>query len=240
MTSRHPDLAAEQQYLDKTHDAHEATIAGHRDIVAGKGNAGADPTAQRVIRERSIKELERLQQVDTSRLIFGRLDFAEGKSKTRTVYVGPCTVQDDGMVQVVDFTRPIAKPFYTADEQDPMGVDRRRTFDLNGRELRDISDELFGEDEMPQTRRTVLDRVAEELERAREPRMQSIVATIVADQYRLIEAPADGVFIVQGGPGTGKTAVALHRAVYLLRNNEELGKVLVVGPNAAFMAYIAN
>ena len=70
--------------------------------------------------------------------------------------------------------------------------------------------------------------------------MQAIVASIVADQYRLIEAPREGIFIVQGGPGTGKTAVALHRAVYLLRNNEELGKVLVVGPNAAFMAYIAG
>ena len=86
----------------------------------------------------------------------------------------------------------------------------------------------------------MLDRVAEELERAREPHMQTIVASIVADQYRLIEAPREGVFIVQGGPGTGKTAVALHRAVYLMRNNEDLGKVLVVGPNAAFMAYIAG
>ena len=75
MTSRHPELATEQQYLDKTHDAHEATLAHHKDIVAGKHNGGANPAAQRVIRERSISELERLQQVDTSRLIFGRLDF---------------------------------------------------------------------------------------------------------------------------------------------------------------------
>ena len=70
--------------------------------------------------------------------------------------------------------------------------------------------------------------------------MRQIVATIVADQYRMIEATRQGLFVIQGGPGTGKTAVALHRAVFLIRRNEDLGKVLVVGPNAAFMAYIAE
>jgi hypothetical protein len=228
--------------VDRAHDAHEATIARHRSVVDGVTNAGADAVAQRAIRDGAIEALGRLEAVDTSRLIFGRLDYAEGR--VQTVYVGPCTVARDDEIHVVDFTRPIARAFYAADDDDPLGLTRRRSFDLLGRELRDISDEYFGaasaEPSMPAARRSVLDRVAAELERAREPQMQTIVASIVADQYRLIEAPRAGLFIVQGGPGTGKTAVALHRAVYLMRNNEDLGKVLVVGPNAAFMAYIAG
>ncbi|MCK9250712.1 MAG: HD domain-containing protein [Solirubrobacteraceae bacterium] len=245
MLSPHPDHATEQRYLENACDAHDAKLADLRGIVEGRQNGGGDQAAQRALRNNAMDALSRLEAVDDQRLIFGRLDFE--KRRKKTVYIGPCTVQDpsDASVLVVDFTRPVAKAFYTADEQDPHDLLRRRTFEVVGRQLLGIDDEVFGEAAdaatgTPTARRDALDRVAAELERAREPRMQAMVATIVADQYRLIEEPREGVLVVQGGPGTGKTAVALHRAVYLVRNHEDLGRVLVVGPNAAFMAYIAD
>lgn len=245
MTSRHPELATEQKVVDRTHDCHEAALAFNRAIVAGEHNGGGDAFAQRKLRETAIKKLAKIEGVDTARLVVGRLDFQDEARKP--VYIGPCSVFDDTKVVVVDWTMPIAKGFYNATLDDPQGLTRRRSFDVKGRELRDISDEIFGNlsaDMREQTEsgpsRTVLDRVASELEEAREPHMKDMVASIVADQYRMIEAPHEGIFIVQGGPGTGKTAVALHRAVFLLRNDESLARVLVVGPNAAFMAYIAQ
>jgi hypothetical protein len=241
MRTRHPDFAGEQSYIERAHDCHERAIADERDVVEGRRNAGADAFAQRKLRDMAVKKLERLEGVDTSRLVVGRLDFQD--DSRRTIYVGPVTVRDGDRIAVVDFTRDIARGFYRATDDDPMGVARRRSFDVHGRTLIDISDEVFAalpDEALAPPARTVLDRVAAELEQVREPQMRQIVATIVADQYRMIEADARGIFIVQGGPGTGKTAVALHRAVFLIRRNEDLGKVLVVGPNAAFMAYIAE
>src|SRR4051794_18844381 len=110
------------------------------------------------------------------------------------MYIGPCTIRDGGRIAVVDFTRDVARGFYHASENDPFGLIRRRSFDVFGRELRDINDEVFavlpprlrGEADKPAaSTRTVLDRVASELERAREPHMRDIVASIVSDQYRM-------------------------------------------------------
>lgn len=247
MTSRHPDLAMEQRVVHQAHDCHEREIARLEAVVAGESNAGASAAAAHKIRENAKERLAAKRATDTKRLVVGRLDFKDDNKGS--IYVGPCTVMDEGRVAVVDFTRPIARGFYHASDDDPLGLIRRRTFDVLERELRDLSDEVFGvlpprlrgaADAPAAPERSVLDRVAAELERAREPRMRDIVASIVSDQYRMIEAAAEGVFVIQGGPGTGKTAVALHRAVYLLRNHEDLGRVLVVGPNAAFMAFIAD
>jgi DNA helicase IV len=246
MRTHHPDFAIEQKVIEHAHDCHQAAIANERGVVQGKHNAGADAHAQREIRKLATRRLEKLEGTDTRRLVVGRLDFQD--ETRRTIYIGPITVMDDDRVAVVDFTRDIARGYYRATEDDPMGLARKRNFDVNGRVLIDISDEVFaalrekaaadGTPTVPS--RTVLDGVAAELELAREPHMRQIIATIVADQYRMIEAPRQGVMVIQGGPGTGKTAVALHRAVFLIRRNEALGKVLVVGPNAAFMAYIAE
>ena len=247
MTTRHPELAAEQRVLQNCHDAHEQRIAKLRTVVEKGADAGADRAAQRALRDDAVRRLGELQRIDTRRLVVGRLDRRD--ESRPPIYIGPVTIMAGERVQVVDFTRDVARPFYRATEDDPQGLARRRTFDVDYRELRDIVDEVFGtlpprlrkDTDQPVTpRRTVLDRVAAELERAREPHMRDMVATIVADQYRLIEAPVPGVLVVQGGPGTGKTAVALHRAVYVIRNHEDLQRILVVGPNAAFMAYISE
>jgi DNA helicase IV len=140
---------------------------------------------------------------------------------------------------VVNWQAPAARPFYTATPQTPHGVQQRRRFRAEGRRLTDISDESL--DGSAVEGAAVSDFLLEELERRRDVRMRDIVATIQSDQYRLITAEPEGALVVQGGPGTGKTAVGLHRASWLLyTHREKLRRVLVVGPNPTFMDYVSH
>ena len=116
---------------------------------------------------------------------------------------------------VVNWQAPAARPFYTATPVAPQHVERRRRFRTEGRRLLDIADETFGETAGDEPR-SLGDFLLEELERSRDEHMRDIVETIQADQYRLITHETEGVLVVQGGPGTGKTAVGLHRASWLL------------------------
>ena len=172
-------------------------------------------------------------------LCFGRLDLDEAP---RPLYVGRRWVHDaEREVVVVNWQAPASRPFYTATPVDPQRVRLRRRFRTQGRRLVDISDEALDGSALEGV--AVSDFLLEELDRAREGRMRDIVATIQADQYRLITAEPDGALAVQGGPGTGKTAVGLHRASWLLFNyRDELRHrgVLVVGPNPTFMEYVAH
>ncbi|MEP6978862.1 MAG: ATP-binding domain-containing protein, partial [Thermoleophilia bacterium] len=132
-------------------------------------------------------------------------------------------------------------PFYTATPVDPQRVTLRRRFRTEGRRVLDISDETL--DGSTVDGAAVGDFLLEELERSRESRMRDIVATIQSDQYRLITHDADSALVIQGGPGTGKTAVGLHRASWILYTHREtLGRsgVLVVGPNRTFMEYVSH
>jgi DNA helicase IV len=140
---------------------------------------------------------------------------------------------------VVNWQAPAARPFYTATPETPHGVQQRRRFRAEGRRLTDISDESL--DGSAVEGASVSDFLLEELERRRDVRMRDIVATIQSDQYRLITAEPEGALVVQGGPGTGKTAVGLHRASWLLyTHRERLRRVLVVGPNPTFMDYVSH
>ena len=170
-------------------------------------------------------------------LVFGRLVL---DSTPRPLYVGRRWVHDDEHESmVVNWQAPAARPFYTATPQEPHGVQQRRRFRSEGRRLLDISDESL--DGSAVEGASVSDFLLEELERRRDVRMRDIVATIQSDQYRLITADPDGALVVQGGPGTGKTAVGLHRASWLLyTHRERLRRVLVVGPNPTFMDYVSH
>src|SRR5262245_30749626 len=170
-------------------------------------------------------------------LVFGRLSL---DANPRPLYVGRRWVTDHKQESlVVNWQAPAARPFYTATPQDPHGVTQRRRFRAKGRKLFDISDEAL--DGTAVEGAGVSDFLLEELDRRREARMRDIVATIQSDQYRLITADPDGALVVQGGPGTGKTAVGLHRASWLLyTHRERLRRVLVVGPNATFMEYVSQ
>src|SRR5262245_39140408 len=170
-------------------------------------------------------------------LVFGRLSL---DANPRPLYVGRRWVTDHKQESlVVNWQAPAARPFYTATPQDPHGVTQRRRYRTEGRRIVDISDEAL--DGTGVEGASVSDFLLEELERRREGRMRDIVATIQSDQYRLITAEPEGALVVQGGPGTGKTAVGLHRASWLLyTHREQLRRVLVVGPNPMFMDYVSH
>ena len=149
--------------------------------------------------------------------------------------------EDDAPV-VVNWQAPAARPFYTATVAEPQGVTLRRRFRVDGRRLLELYDEPL-DGSAGDVVHGVADILLEELERSRDEHMRDIVATIQADQFALITREPEGVFIVQGGPGTGKTAVGLHRASWLLytyRRELERSGVLVVGPNPVFMDYISH
>jgi DNA helicase IV len=192
--------------------------------------------------EQVQQRLARLALGDRS-LVFGRLDFDAATGGDR-FYIGRFGVWDDAQdAVVVDWRAPAAEPFYRSTASDPLGLERRRHFATRGRTLLGMDDELFGD-------LSRLDQpgglqgqgaLIAALEEARTGRLGDIVGTIQTEQDEIIRAPMAGVLVVQGGPGTGKTVVALHRAAYLLYTHRfplEGQGVLVVGPNRLFLSYI--
>src|SRR3954468_2423059 len=172
-------------------------------------------------------------------LCFGRLDLAGVRAP---LYVGRRWVHEDDNPLVVNWQAPAARAFYTATVADPLGVTLRRRFRNEGRTLVELYDEPL-DGSAGDVVHGVADILLEELERSRDEHMRDIVATIQTDQYRLITLEPEGVLVIQGGPGTGKTAVGLHRASWLLytyRRELERSGVLVVGPNPVFMDYISH
>jgi DNA helicase IV len=230
----HPELIAEQEYVDRAYEHLERmrqAVAGAADRVDGEvAQAAMDAWAAR--RLRTFEDAER-------GLCFGRLDL---ETLARPLYVGRRWVHDEEQRQlVVNWQAPAARAFYTATPQDPHGVTLRRRFRTDGRRLLDIADEAL--DGSVVDGAAVGDFLLEELERNRDTHMRDIVATIQADQYRLITHDPDGVLVIQGGPGTGKTAVGLHRAswlIFTLRERLQHRGVLVVGPNRTFMDYVSH
>jgi RecA/RadA recombinase len=177
-------------------------------------------------------------------LVFGRLDLeARGAGVEREVrHIGRLGVRDDDYEPlVIDWRAPAAAPFYRATPVDPMGVVRRRVLRCRGPRVVGVEDDLMVP-EPPEDLVVVGDgALIAALTRSRGDRMRDIVATIQRSQDEAIRAPSRGVTEITGGPGTGKTVVALHRAAYLLyaeRRRFEAGGVLVVGPSAAYTAYI--
>ncbi|HKN63143.1 MAG TPA: ATP-binding domain-containing protein [Gaiellaceae bacterium] len=228
----HPELEAEQAYVDRAYeqlDRMRSTVARTQEAMATEW-AALNMEAWVKRRMRTFEDAER-------GLVFGRL-LLDGTP--RPLYVGRRWVHDDEHESlVVNWQAPAARPFYTATPQTPHGVQQRRRFRAEGRRLTDISDESL--DGSAVEGASVSDFLLEELERRRDVRMRDIVATIQSDQYRLITAEPEGALVVQGGPGTGKTAVGLHRASWLLyTHRERLRRVLVVGPNPTFMDYVSH
>jgi DNA helicase IV len=228
----HPDLPAEQAYLDH---AYECLERMREALLRTAGAAATDVAGEKIEAwvDRRLAAYEQAEQV----LCFGRIDI---DSVEDPLYVGRRWVDDDDGVVVVNWQAPAARPFYTATPAEPHGVTLRRRFRLRGRTLTGISDEAL-DGSLEDAAATLDDFLLEELERARDARMRDIVATIQADQYGLIARPPEPPLVIQGGPGTGKTAVGLHRASYLLFSHRALlRRVLVVGPNPVFMDYVSH
>ncbi|HYX77093.1 MAG TPA: UvrD-helicase domain-containing protein, partial [Gaiellaceae bacterium] len=228
----HPDLPAEQAYLDAAYDS----LDRMRETLLRAAEGGATEVAQQAIEDWATGRLRTFEDAERG-LCFGRID---AETIADPIYVGRRWVHDDARrALVVNWQAPAARPFYTATPAAPHGVTLRRRFRTNGRELTGISDEAL--DGSLADASAVDDFLLEELERARDARMRDIVATIQADQYHLIARDPAPPLVIQGGPGTGKTAVGLHRASFLLyAHGDRLRRVLVVGPNPAFMEYVSH
>lgn len=263
MTTNHPDLADEQAYIDHAYACLESSRkAAFR--VRGLNEASMGGTFQarferNAFDEQLVHRLESLELGDAS-LVFGRIDrYAESPDQLEAFHIGRLAVADEDREPVViDWRAPVAEPFYRATGRESMGLARRRHFIIEGRDLQGIEDELFGEGHLGLGHDEGLDAgssgvVAADsglrghstllaaLERGRTGTLGDIVATIQGEQDEIIRSPQHGVLVVQGGPGTGKTVVALHRAAYLLYTHrfplEDQG-VLVIGPNRVFLRYI--
>jgi len=246
----HPDLAAEQAFLDRAYEALEANrrsaarLAGM--VEVGRGGTNQARFERDVIHESIVARLTQLHIGDAS-LVFGRIDRDEDHGGEQ-FHIGRIAVADEDLEPlVVDWRAPVAEPFYRATGVDPMGLARRRHFATRGRTLLALEDEVFDAEaltvEGAGTELVGKAALLASLEEARTGRLGDIVATIQAEQDEIIRAELPGVLVVQGGPGTGKTVVALHRAAYLLYTHRfplEGQGVLVVGPNRLFLGYIEH
>jgi DNA helicase IV len=250
----HPDLSTEQAHIDRAYASLERSrveATRLRSMVeVGKGGTEQARWEREMIEGNIAQRLASLQLGDAS-LVFGRIDRTQSEGGD-TFYIGRLAVADETREPlVIDWRAPVAEPFYRATGRSPMGLVRRRHFATRGRQLLAIEDELFGESAgVLGGELSIVDEGREirgqstliaALEEVRTGRLTDIVATIQAEQDEIIRSELPGVLVVQGGPGTGKTVVALHRAAYLLYTHRfplEGQGVLVVGPNRLFLGYI--
>jgi DNA helicase IV len=272
----HPDLEAEQAYIDHAYECLEESRAAASRMTnmveVGRGGTEQARYERDVIWDTMLQRLAQLDLGEAS-LCFGRIDFAapgpngehgingsaggpsgngshngDGRPHEGVFYIGRIAVADKTQEPViVDWRAPVAEAFYRATGREPMGLERRRHFATRGRTLLGIEDELFGDAvqalglDGEEPRVSGHGALISALETARTGKLGDIVATIQGEQDEVIRAELPGVLVVQGGPGTGKTVVALHRAAYLLYTHRfplEGQGVLVVGPNRLFLGYI--
>ncbi|HMF84247.1 MAG TPA: UvrD-helicase domain-containing protein [Acidimicrobiia bacterium] len=248
----HPELAAEQRYLDRAYGRLDEMRKAASRVAEGYGEVGRGGTHQaRLERDAAAAHTRRrlaALNIGNAPLCFGRIDLepapGEAHPDDDRYYIGRISVTEaDQTPLVIDWRAPVAEPFYRATAVEPMGVVRRRHFQIHGRELIGIDDEVFDAHAADEAGFTIVGEAAllAALERHRTGRMGDIVATIQAEQDEAVRAPLPGILVVAGGPGTGKTAVALHRAAYLLythRRRLASRGVLLVGPSPIFLRYI--
>ncbi|GAA4808155.1 AAA family ATPase [Streptomyces ziwulingensis] len=244
-TPVHDDpLARERSHLGASRSAlramrEDVESLDIKDVTANWVNAA--------VLERQIEDrVKALADLSHTPLFFGRLDYlhppgaagAEGAEGER-FYIGRRHVHDaDGDPMVIDWRAPVSQPFYRASKKEPMDVGLRRRFGYTGGELTAYEDEHLSDPAEAEATSRLLQR---EIERPRVGPMRDIVATIQPEQDEIVRAGLAGSVCVQGGPGTGKTAVGLHRVAYLLyAHRERLARTgtLVIGPNASFLRYI--
>ncbi|MEU3345592.1 UvrD-helicase domain-containing protein [Streptomyces sp. NPDC006700] len=213
-----------------------------RDVTANWVNA-------EVLARQIDERIKALADLSDTPLFFGRLDYlhspgadrAEGAEGER-FYIGRRHVHDaEGDPMVIDWRAPVSQPFYRASKKDPMDVGLRRRFGYTGGDLTAYEDEHLSDPAEPSEAATTSRLLQQEIERPRVGPMRDIVATIQPEQDEIVRSGLSGTVCVQGGPGTGKTAVGLHRVAYLLyAHRERLARTgtLVIGPNRSFLHYI--
>jgi len=266
-TARQRELAREQRYVSTLYarlDELRERTQRRLDEVLAQGATGThqNRSERDTFAAMYAGRLASLWAVENG-LCFGRIDLAPddhdtatgarngtdtpggGPGRERTLYIGRIGLSDDDQRRLlVDWRAPAAQPFYRATPAAPMGLRRRRHLRTKGRRVVGIDDDLLDPDTLTEADHATLSGEAAllaSLAAKRTGRMRDIVATIQAEQDRIIRDDLNGVLVVEGGPGTGKTVVALHRAAYLLythRERLERRGVLIVGPNPTFLRYI--
>ncbi|MGH3254353.1 MAG: HelD family protein [Streptosporangiaceae bacterium] len=266
MTSRQSDsvstsaIGQEQAYVDMLYHLLDQARERTEDALAGTlGSGGAGGTFQaRVERDfTATEQSRRLAQLNAVErgLVFGRTDAepaphagdTAAEYPAGTLYIGRIGLRDDEHEpRLIDWRAPAAHPFYAATPMDPNGLIRRRHIYTRHRIVTGVDDEVFDLDRLPEPEKKTLSGEAmliASITASRTGRMSDVVATIQAEQDRVIRSSLQGVLVVQGGPGTGKTVAALHRAAYLLYTHRrvlERRGILVIGPNATFLRYISQ
>lgn len=254
-TTLQQEIAVEQRHLDRVYarleqlrqQAQAAERDGYRMVQSDRGGirlGPADPlTTTLVERDATVFHAARrrwLLDAEHEGLVFGRLDRRDG----RIHYVGRLGIRDaDASPLLVDWRAPAAADFYQATATDPRGVVRRRMIHSRGETVTGLDDDLLDPAAGADLRVVGDGAMLASLTKATGRGMRDIVATIQREQDQAIRSPAGGVTLVEGGPGTGKTAVALHRAAYLLYSDRDRfarGGILVVGPSRVFVAYIST
>jgi DNA helicase IV len=254
-------IAVERDHLAKSREYLELM---RQDVLSLPALAG-DRVSQEYLKADLYRRAESLRDLPDTPLFFGKLDYSvlnrpdeapdpRAGGPAEEYHIGRRHVHDpDGHPVVIDWRAPVSRPFYRASQVDPMGLARRRRFGFSGGQLTAFEDELFAEplpvgqrDGQPggQAAAPAMSRIMiEEIERPRSGAMRDIVATIQPEQDDIVRADATMSICVQGAPGTGKTAVGLHRVAFLLyahRERMSRGGMLVLGPNRAFLTYIRN
>ena len=241
------EIDREQQFVDRVYVQLEESARAAQELAReGRARGRMEHEGGLVERDAMVfQAARRIAQLDAAHegLVFGRLDM-NPELDPEPRYIGRIGLRDENRDSLlIDWRAPAAAVFYQATAAEPQRVVRRRVLRADGRTVVGVEDELL--DDSVETDLPIVGEGAlmAQLSRARDRTMHSIVATIQAEQDKAIRAPAKGVVAISGGPGVGKTVVALHRAAYLLytdRRKYETGGVLIVGPSGVFMNYIAR
>lgn len=236
MSTAHPELHTEQTFVDRAYSLLDRGLADKERNIEQYRPLTRD-TQQAMQRALAVLRESRGE----GQLVFGRID----RGGT-TRYIGRRGVRDeDRNVVVVNWAAPAAQAYYEATPGHPGAVDLKRVLVEQDRVLERVVDEIVRSSASAASGTdvgAVSDALLQELDRSRDGAMREVVATIQAEQHRIIRAAADQLVVVQGGPGTGKTVVGLHRAAWLAYNQPELVRqgLLVVGPNRTYLSYVSG
>jgi DNA helicase IV len=239
------EVSREQEYIGRLHERVDVLRDGASAGLALALRRDGGTAQSRLDRDAAVfRYSEQLARLDAAEdgLCFGRLDLETGERR----HIGRIGLRDEsgeGEPLLIDWRAPAARAFYVATTGAPHGVRRRRHITMRGRRVTGVDDEVLDRGELAGASGLAGEgALLAALEAARTGRMRDIVGTLQAEQDAIIRSAHSGILVVQGGPGTGKTAVALHRAAYLLYTHRRLAGrgVLIVGPNPTFLGYISQ
>ncbi|GAA4690603.1 DNA helicase IV [Promicromonospora umidemergens] len=241
MQQRQIEQSAEQEYVDALYarlDGEVARVRADLDDAVRTSSTDPEEAFTRDVRVGMLTRRARTLDAAEHHLCFGRIDHTDGRS----LHIGRTGLSDGDDQLLVDWRADAARPFYAATAAHPMGLHRRRHLGLDGRRIARVSDEILDGAE-PGPHDVIGDGpLLAAISARRTGRMRDVVSTLQSEQDAIIRSAHRGVTVVEGGPGTGKTVVALHRAAYVLAGFAEARAdgVLVLGPGSRFLDYIAE